>query len=136
MRCAIWYHLYNLKNVKSTHGGVLILVKLQAEAPPWVFFMFFNLYKWYQIVQRIIYTHIKNNAWENGGFFQVLKTRIITELLGETISSDPKSENPGSNYFRFLIRRLNSLVPKFVNEYNNDLMNHTKNLCKILQVKK
>ena len=32
MRCAIWYHLYNLKNVKNTHGGVLILVKLQAEA--------------------------------------------------------------------------------------------------------
>ena len=31
MRCAIWYHLYNLKNVKNTHGGVLILVKLQAK---------------------------------------------------------------------------------------------------------
>ena len=26
MHCAIWYHLYNLKNVKNTHGGVLILV--------------------------------------------------------------------------------------------------------------
>ena len=25
MRCAIWYHLYNLKNVKNTHGGVLLL---------------------------------------------------------------------------------------------------------------
>ena len=32
MRCAIWYHFYNLKNMKNTHGGVLILVKLQAEA--------------------------------------------------------------------------------------------------------
>ena len=30
MRCAICYHLYNLKNVKNTHGGVLLLVKLQA----------------------------------------------------------------------------------------------------------
>ena len=30
MRYAIWYHLYNFKNVKHTHGGVLILVKLQA----------------------------------------------------------------------------------------------------------
>ena len=29
VRCAIWYYLYNLKNVKNTHGGVLILVKLQ-----------------------------------------------------------------------------------------------------------
>ena len=46
MRCAIWYHMYNLKNVKNIHGGMLILVKLQAEAcnftkintPPWVFF--------------------------------------------------------------------------------------------------
>ena len=32
MHCAIWYHFYNLKNVKNTHEGVLILVKLQAEA--------------------------------------------------------------------------------------------------------
>ena len=30
MRCAIWYHFYNLKNMKNTNGGVLILVKLQA----------------------------------------------------------------------------------------------------------
>ena len=29
MHCAIWYHLYNLKTVKNTHGGVLILVKLK-----------------------------------------------------------------------------------------------------------
>ena len=28
VRCTIWYHLYNLKNVKNTHGRVLILVKL------------------------------------------------------------------------------------------------------------
>ena len=28
MRCAIWYHLYNLKNVKNTHGVVLLLVLL------------------------------------------------------------------------------------------------------------
>ena len=30
--CAIWYHLYNLKNVKNAHGGKLLLVKLHAEA--------------------------------------------------------------------------------------------------------
>ena len=30
MFCAIWYYLCNLKNVKNTHGGVLLLVKLQA----------------------------------------------------------------------------------------------------------
>ena len=31
VRCAIWYHLYNLKNVKNTYGGVLLLVKLVAD---------------------------------------------------------------------------------------------------------
>ena len=36
VRCAIWYHLHNLKNVKNTHERVLILVKLQASSlkPP------------------------------------------------------------------------------------------------------
>ena len=24
--CAIWYHLYNFKNAKNTHGGVVLLV--------------------------------------------------------------------------------------------------------------
>ena len=57
VRCMIWYHLYNLKNMKNTHRGVLILVKVQAEAckftkittPPWAFFTFLKLYKWHQI---------------------------------------------------------------------------------------
>ena len=45
MLCTIWYHLYNLKNVKDTHRGELLLVtfRLQLEAcnfiksniPPW-----------------------------------------------------------------------------------------------------
>ena len=41
------------KNVKKTYGGMLILVKLQAYIPLWVFFMFLNLYEWYQIAQSI-----------------------------------------------------------------------------------
>ena len=41
MRWAIWYHLYNLKNVKNTHGGVLILVKLQALLKK-VYFLILN----------------------------------------------------------------------------------------------
>ena len=42
MLCTIWYHLYNSKNVKNTHGGVLLFVKLQAiNTPPWVLFTFF-----------------------------------------------------------------------------------------------
>ena len=47
MCCAIWYQLYNLKNVKNTHGGVSLLVKLQAKS------------KWYQIAQNIT-----NKHWE------------------------------------------------------------------------
>ena len=58
MCCAIQYHLCNLKNVKNTHGGVSLLVKLQVEAynvttesntAP----RFFKLYKLYQIGQRV-----------------------------------------------------------------------------------
>ena len=48
------YHLYNFKNVKNTHGGVLLLVNkaktcnfIKSNIPPWVFFMFLKLYKWY-----------------------------------------------------------------------------------------
>ena len=61
MPCAVWHHLYNLKNVKNTHRRVLLLVKLQALAynfiksntHPWMFLMFFELYKWYHIAQSI-----------------------------------------------------------------------------------
>ena len=52
MRCAIRYHLHNLKNVKNTHEGVLVLVKLQkacnfteSNTAPWMLFTFFKLYK-------------------------------------------------------------------------------------------
>ena len=31
MLCAIWYHLYNLKNVKNIHGGVLLLVNFYLQ---------------------------------------------------------------------------------------------------------
>ena len=62
MLCAIWYRLYNLKKERSTQGGVIHLVKLQALACnftksitlPWVFLTFLKLYKWYQIVQSVI----------------------------------------------------------------------------------
>ena len=50
MRYAIWYHLYNLKNVKNIYGGLLFLGKFQALAcnftksntPSWVFSRFLN----------------------------------------------------------------------------------------------
>ena len=30
IRCVIRYHLYNIENMKNSHGGVLLVVKLQA----------------------------------------------------------------------------------------------------------
>ena len=56
------------KKRENTHGGALLLVKLHAEVcnftksntPPWVFFKFLKLYKWYQIEQHHIY--IQNNV--------------------------------------------------------------------------
>ena len=58
MLCGIWYHLYNLKNVENTHGGVLLIAKLQAaksNTPSWVLSTFSKLYKWYQIAQNLSY---------------------------------------------------------------------------------
>ena len=44
MRCAIWYHFYNLKNVKNIHEGVLLLNWnfTKSNIPPWVFSHFLN----------------------------------------------------------------------------------------------
>ena len=48
--CAIWYYLHNLKKVKNTHKGNLLLIKVQAKICnftesnflPYVFFTFFK----------------------------------------------------------------------------------------------
>ena len=48
--------ILQLKNVKNTHGGVLFLVNCtKSNNPTWIFFTFFQLYKWYQIAQSITY---------------------------------------------------------------------------------
>ena len=41
------------KNVKNTHGGVLLLVNAKINTPLWVFSEFLKLQKWYQILQLI-----------------------------------------------------------------------------------
>ena len=46
IHCAIWYHLYNLKNLKNM------------SVFQWVFLKFFRLYKWCQIAQHILYDTI------------------------------------------------------------------------------
>ena len=85
MRCTIWYHLYNLKNVKNSHGGMLILVMLQASAcnftktntPPWMFFTFLKLRKCYQIAQRIADTFSRT--------YNKKMQRILTIPAGDEI---------------------------------------------------
>ena len=88
--CAIWYHLYELKNGKNTHGGVLLLVKLQVEPSnftksnisPRMFFTFFKFCKWYQIVKSVT----NMSAWTSGNICSIhikaclavcLYTRVI-----------------------------------------------------------
>ena len=39
------------------------------DFPPWVFFMFFKLYKWYQIVQSVSFALVVDSAM----YFQLLK---------------------------------------------------------------
>ena len=59
MRCAIRYHLYNLKNVKNTHGGVNFSkvagfsLQLKYTLFHGCFSRFLNRKKRYQIAQRI-----------------------------------------------------------------------------------
>ena len=81
MRCAIWYHLYNLKNVKNTQGEVLLLV---SKTPSWVFFTFFKLYKLYHIAQRITCLEFLNHTQVATGNSQWTFLQEPTHPLMET----------------------------------------------------
>ena len=59
MLCAIWYHLQNLRKVKNTHGGVLLLGKLQAFHQG-CFLHLLIFYKCYQIAQNVSYETTSN----------------------------------------------------------------------------
>ena len=57
MLCAIWYHFYNIKNVKKTYGGELLLgCFAKINTFPWVFFTFLYCA---QIAQSITYFNTK-----------------------------------------------------------------------------
>ena len=96
-----------LKNMKNTHGGVLLLVKLQAETwnftksntHPWVLFTFFKLYKWYKIPQSVNISFLFSlKKFENQRFSDVFrgnKKRALTwnglnlrEIYTRTASKD------------------------------------------------
>ena len=67
--CIIWYHLYNFKNVKNTHGWVVLLVKLQTETcnftksniSPW---MFFHVFQILQMVKNRTKHHIYKGNYQ------------------------------------------------------------------------
>ena len=83
--CRIWYHLYNLKTLKTP------MEKSQAKAcnitksntPPWVFFTIFKLYRWYLIMQSFTYSpstfidNFQKIQHTNPMFFQLLWTRTV-----------------------------------------------------------
>ena len=65
--------------MKNTHGGLLLLVRLQAEVsnftkrntPPWVFFTFFKLHKWYQkAFKKLTIFFVSNPVSFNGKSYQ------------------------------------------------------------------
>ena len=91
MLCAIWHHLYNLTNIKSIHGGMSLVVNLQAyftksNTPPRVFFTFLKLYEWYQIAQRITW---KLTASDKVNLNTVLKNKRLC-----CVNNTPKAINP------------------------------------------
>ena len=64
MSCAIWYYLYNIA-CKFT----------KSDTPPWLFFTFFKLCKWYQIMQSITY-EICRELWHQKQWEKLLRKRL------------------------------------------------------------
>ena len=68
------------------------------STPPWVFFTFFKLYKWYQIAQRTTYLprHISQNIWDN--------THIAILFLVVLRTIDLKREFDNSSFPRNFVK--------------------------------
>ena len=48
---------------REKHPWRNVNLSTKSNAPPWMFFTFFKLYKWYQIVQRIAI--VKSKTWHS-----------------------------------------------------------------------
>ena len=88
------------KNVKKTHGRVLLLVKLQplayntakSNSSPWVFFTFFKFRKWYQTTQNITvlnqgkchFIYLRRNTENETSVFRnkIMKNNQEQKILG------------------------------------------------------
>ena len=69
VRCGIWYHLYNLKNLKNIHGGVLFLVT-KSNSSMGVFHVF-----------QIVPSHTKNHIWKGSKSQSGSRSNLIGHLL-------------------------------------------------------
>ena len=79
MCCTIWYHLHNLKNMKTPMEVCSACNFTKNNTLPWVFFTFFKLYKWYQIAQRTTYT-----------FPKFISVMTVSDLTIDTIRNASK----------------------------------------------
>ena len=91
MRCAIWYHLYNLKNGKNIHGGVLLLVTLlKVTLLSECILTFLKLYKWYQIARRIAMLNALKERFSQSYFesFPTMETLLFKVIAGEEVHGE------------------------------------------------
>ena len=77
MFCAIWYHLYNLKNMKSTHGGLLLLVKLQASATHHIYSKSFS-FAVFLLRSHLLYLKVLGVTCEGAFFSKVVDPQLST----------------------------------------------------------
>ena len=88
VHCAIWYHLYNLKNEKKQPWRSVNFSKVTGSAcnftkiktPPWVFFSFFKLHKWYQIAQSTTFRSARKS--HDQYCFPMTTNESISRLMG------------------------------------------------------
>ena len=120
MRCAIWYHLHNLKNVKNTHGGVLILVKLQAKA-------FTKIYFILPLTLILFRVPLTYKQWN-------LHIYIHKQLLGLSVSTLCKSRiffSAGvSNALFFILRSFGNILP--IEEYQKLETYRQHPICRLM----
>ena len=131
----------NLKNVKNTHGRVLLLVKLQAEScnftaksntPPWVFFTFLKLNKWYQIAQRTTSVALISPytatipRWFANGLHYSYSCIYIQEIYiyGWKFTTQTENRHPNGSWPSSILA--NFFLYTYENEYMSELISSDK----------
>ena len=78
MLCTILYHLYNLKNMKNTHGGVLLFFSM-------------GIFRVFQIVQMLPNRgrrHILYALWQVNHIFELYLSYIVDLMLLLDVTTD------------------------------------------------